>query len=44
MGEIIALGKAIRQADEESPVALAAIRIMLLTGFRRMEVLTLERG
>ena len=44
LGEIDALGKAIRQADEESPVALAAIRLMLLTGFRRMEVLTLERA
>jgi integrase len=44
LGEIAALGKAIRQADEESPVALAAIRLMLLTGFRRMEVLTLERA
>lgn len=42
--EIAALGKAIRGADEESPVALAAIRLMLLTGFRRMEVLTLERA
>lgn len=41
--EIDALGKAISGADEESPVALAAIRLMLLTGFRRMEVLTLER-
>jgi integrase len=41
--EIAALGTAIRQADEESPVALAAIRLMLLSGFRRMEVLTLER-
>jgi integrase len=44
LGEIAALGKAIRQADGESPVALAAIRLMLLTGFRRMEVLTLERA
>ncbi|MBS3025014.1 tyrosine-type recombinase/integrase [Acidiphilium multivorum] len=44
LGEIAALGKAIRGADEESPVALAAIRFMLLTGFRRMEVLTLERA
>jgi hypothetical protein len=42
--EIAALGKAIRQADEESPVALAAVRLMLLTGFRRMEILTLERA
>jgi integrase len=44
LGEIAALGKAIQKADEESPVALAAIRLMLLTGFRRMEVLTLERA
>ena len=44
LGEIAALGKAIQQADEESPVALAAIRLMLLTGFRRMEALTLERA
>jgi integrase len=43
LSEIAALGKAILGADEESPVALAAIRFMLLTGFRRMEVLTLER-
>lgn len=42
--EIAALGKAIGEANEESPVALAAIRLMLLTGFRRMEVLTLERA
>jgi integrase len=42
--EIAALGAAIRQADQESPVALAAVRLMLLTGFRRMEVLTLERA
>ncbi len=44
LSEIAALGAAIRQAHEESPVALAAIRLMLLTGFRRMEVLTLERA
>jgi integrase len=44
LGEIAALGKAIQKADEKSPVALAAIRLMLLTGFRRMEVLTLERA
>jgi integrase len=44
LGEIAALGKAIQQADQESPVALAAIRLMLLTGFRRMEVLMLERS
>jgi integrase len=43
LSEITALGTAMRDADEESPVALAAIRLMLLTGFRRMEVLTLER-
>jgi integrase len=44
LGEIAALGKAVREAHEESPVALAAIRLMLLTGFRRMEALTLERA
>lgn len=30
-------------ADGEHPIGLAAIRLMLLTGFRRMEVLGLER-
>jgi integrase len=44
LGEIKALGAAMRQADEESPVALAAVWLMLLTGFRRMEVLTMERA
>jgi hypothetical protein len=44
LNEITALGMAIGHAAEESPVALAAIRLMLLTGFRRMEVLTLERA
>jgi integrase len=44
LGEIDALGRAMREATEESPVALAAIRSILLTGFRRMEVLTLERA
>jgi integrase len=44
LSEIAALGKAIGQAEEESPVALAAIRLMLLTGFRRMEALTLEHA
>lgn len=44
LSEITALGTAMRNADEESPVALSAIRLMLLTGFRRMEVLTLERA
>jgi len=42
--EIAALGEAMCNATEESPVALAAIRFMLLTGFRRMEVLALERA
>lgn len=44
LNEISALGQAMHDAVEESPVALAAIRLMLLTGFRRMEVLTLERA
>ena len=44
LSEITALGMAMGHGAEESPVALAAIRLMLLTGFRRMEVLTLERA
>ena len=31
-------------AEGEHPTGLAAIRLMLLTGFRRMEVLGLERS
>lgn len=42
--EIASFGAAMRRAEEENPVALAAIRFMLLTGFRRMEVLALERS
>src|SRR5207244_192261 len=43
--EIAKLGKVMRLAAEagEHPVGLAAVRLMLLTGFRRMEVLGLER-
>lgn len=44
LAEIGALGAAMHKAVEESPVALAAIRFLLLTGFRRMEVLALERA
>ncbi|MCJ8354206.1 tyrosine-type recombinase/integrase [Novacetimonas hansenii] len=42
--EIRRLGTAMREArqDGEHPTALAAIRLMLLTGFRRMEVLGLQ--
>ena len=43
LAEIGRFGVAMEEAVEESPVALAAIRFMLLTGFRRMEVLALER-
>jgi integrase len=39
--EIGALGVALREAKAESPTALAAIRLLLLTGARRGEVLTL---
>jgi integrase len=39
--EIQALGEAV-QASEENPVALAAIRFLLLSGFRRMEALSLR--
>jgi integrase len=44
--EIRKLGEALRQAraEHEHPVALAAIRLALLTGFRRMEVLGLQRS
>ncbi len=43
--EIERLGKTMRTAVEEGehPTGLAAIRFLLLTGFRRMEVLGLER-
>jgi integrase len=43
--ELSHLGKVMREmaADGEHPTGLAAIRLMLLTGFRRMEALGLER-
>src|SRR5680860_746098 len=43
LDEISALGQAIQEAAEEgeNPTGLQAIRAMLLTGFRRMEVLSL---
>jgi len=43
--EIERLGKALRAAAEEGehPTGLAAIRFLLLTGFRRMEALGLQR-
>ena len=42
--EIMMLGEAIRAADErrENGVALSAVRFLLLTGFRRMEALSLS--
>jgi integrase len=44
--EIRHLGKVMRQmlAEGEHPTGLGAIRLMLLTGFRRMEVLGLQRA
>lgn len=44
--ELRRLGAALRaaEADHEHPVALAAIRLALLTGFRRMEVLGLQHA
>jgi integrase len=44
--EIERLGKTLRAAAEEGehPTALAAVRFLLLTGFRRMEGLGLERA
>lgn len=44
-GEIRHLGKVITQMEREGehPTGLAAIRVMLLTGFRRMEVLAMRK-
>lgn len=43
--ELRRLGKVMRtaQVDGEHPTGLSAVRLMLLTGFRRMEALGLER-
>ena len=45
-GEIAALGKAMRElaAEGEHATGLAAIRLLLLTGFRRLEGLGLQRA
>ncbi len=42
--ELAALGKAMREAetDHENKTGLAAIRLLLLTGFRRMEAMALQ--
>jgi integrase len=44
-GEIRHLGKVMTQLEREGehPTGLAAIRVMLLTGFRRMEVLAMRK-
>jgi integrase len=44
--EIEKLGRAMRTAEQdgEHPIGLAAIRFLLMTGFRRMEGLALERA
>jgi site-specific recombinase XerD/uncharacterized protein (DUF433 family) len=44
--EIVGLGKAMRNVaeDGEHPTGLAAVRFLLLTGFRRQEALALERA
>ncbi|MGH6782230.1 MAG: tyrosine-type recombinase/integrase [Sphingomonadaceae bacterium] len=44
--EIKLLGRAMREAaaEGEHPIGLAAIRLALLTGFRRMEVLGMQRS
>jgi len=44
--EVRALGKAVRicTAEGEHPTGLGAIRLMLLTGFRRQEALALQRA
>jgi integrase len=40
--ELKRFGKALDRHEAESPVAAAAIRLILLTGFRRMEALALQ--
>lgn len=40
--ELMRFGRALDEHEAESPVAAAAIRLMLLTGFRRMEALGLK--
>jgi integrase len=44
-GEVRHLGKIMSQMEREGehPTGLAAIRVMLLTGFRRMEVLAMQK-
>lgn len=46
VGEVRHLGKVMAQMEREGehPTALAAIRTMLLTGFRRMEVLAMRKA
>lgn len=46
LAEIRRLGKAIRfaEANGEHPVGLAAIKLLLMTGFRRMECLAVQRA
>lgn len=46
LAEIRRLGKAIRfaEANGEHPVGLAVIKLLLMTGFRRMECLALQRA
>ena len=41
--QIKALGQVLRNREQESPVAVAAIRTLLLTGFRKNEALGLKR-
>jgi site-specific recombinase XerD len=45
VGEVRHLGKIMSQMEREGehPTGLAAIRVMLLTGFRRMEVLAMQK-
>lgn len=40
--ELNRFGAALRQHEAESPVAIAAIKLMVLSGFRRLEALGLE--
>ena len=40
--QLAALGKAMREAEDENTTGLAAIRLMMLTGFRRNEALGIK--
>ena len=42
MEQLLQLGRAMRDAEDENPTGLAAIRLMALTGLRRQEALGIK--